>query len=140
MHDRVSEWVVNDGALCPVITHPSAYAFAALLRMAVRTHAWITAVANAQVRERKALRAVVKGMERECEASASAEKKLGRKRKVRECDSYPKHLWCPTCRAGHRGVPRASSQRRGESNRARRNINDEPAASICRTAHAKCNR
>jgi len=83
------------------------------------------------VRERKALRAVVKGMERECEASASAEKKLGRKRKVRECDSYPKHLWCPTCRAGHRGVPRASSQRRGESNRARRNINDEPAASIC---------
>ena len=41
-------------------------------------------------------------MERECKASASAENKLRRKRKEGECDSHPKHPWCPTCRAGHR--------------------------------------
>ena len=43
-----------------------------------------------------------KGMERECEATTGAAKQPGRKKKSRECEAYPEHLWCPTCRAGHR--------------------------------------
>lgn len=41
-------------------------------------------------------------MERECEATTGAAKQPGRKKKSRECEAYPEHLWCPTCRAGHR--------------------------------------
>ena len=80
---RDREWVVNDGELFPVITHPLRYAFDACLRMAVMHPAWITAMSIAQVRERKgAARRCVKAWSASAKQPLAQQSSLGGRRSL----------------------------------------------------------